>query len=396
LLFRNTNITCLFLSRFQRTPPFLFLYGFELLTCYVIGVQAQFVVPDTLHDLAWERMDGPPGIIGTFAKSGNRLFGLAGNSLYYSNDDGGHWTVTPAKGNYLAATPAAVFVSQYMLVSTSPPYSGNARYDVYRSTDNGATFSLNFSVNAGWFHYGSFSYAPVVDKNEQTFCYLSYSLTAGGYYGNLLYHTNDAGETWLHDTLLVGGSLFAANDTVLRYNRAYANPPLNGVFHADLFGRDDFTDPVLDTLVMPANFSGAEHLFYLNGKYYAFNANATYLAVSTDHGKNWVADSTGLPAYQAQIQVTESGIYVAKTEGVFYAALNSPWGFDKIYTSTLSNGNLYAGLAGSTLYASEPGGFFRSPNSGQTWKRWLPRACHPAPERWCWLTNAFGYTPRTI
>lgn len=360
-----------------------------------------FLCPaDTLQNIQWEAVDGPPAKATAFGQSGDRVFAATDAGLFYSDDTGASWQIQPStRGMKIERLYAhdSLVLFQYQKTLSIGPYSTPAvqQLIIYRSFDRGNTFQVVYSLDGDGEYFFSLIYPYVSTPFKDLgggFLYFEHGLPYLGYgaadpYENTRYYTYNYGKNWNSVSLTHVGlslppfkitqKLSFCNDTLLGVQAA-ADTNGNSGFQLNLYPHGQFAgDPVTDTLFTQLPLY---HFIYYRGDVYAFVfASSSQLllqrysgVLNMDFPASTSADTL---LFTAENNTLPSSIWSTDT------VLWFRFGNGNIYTSSVQHPkNLsfrYKDIASAfTTFADLPSGqyrcdsrnrTYRSTNKGATW-----------------------------
>ncbi len=298
--------------------PRLFVLSVLFLTMSVLHQRAQ-------SQNFWEKTNGPPGgsVASLAINSSGQIFvgtsfptaSFPGGRIFYSTDNGTTWIQS-----YLSAGGVlALAVNTTGTILAGVGYSYPAPYSVaLRSTDSGASWSF---ANTGLDNDAVRSLA--VNSNGEIF--------AGNYTSGAVFRSTNDGANWTlvyRLNYLNGGGV-----TALAINAS-------GTIFAGTYGCNDIE-------------CGGEI--------------PAGIIRSTDNGRSWVPDNTGLTDFDvSSLVVNSSGhIFAGTSSGVFRSTNNGDSWTHPLATSNVSA--LAINASGQVFAGTQGGGVFRSMDNGATW-----------------------------
>ncbi|RPI18633.1 MAG: T9SS C-terminal target domain-containing protein [Ignavibacteriae bacterium] len=280
----------------------------------------------------WTQTNGPyGGIITSFAKSGNNIYGgVFEDGVYLSTDNGLNWNKT------------AFGIRQVTALATigSTLLAGTRGSGLYRSTDNGQNWTLT-SINNYWV-----SSLTVIGSTVYAGAGLAGSIPRG------LYKSTDEGLTW-NLTSLTGAQVYCI--TKINNNDLFTGTDL-GVFFSSNSGQNwtHILSSVFNIYTIAYNlpyiFAGTDN----EGYYY-----------STNYGTNWQIGQQNYWTYRDLI-VIDTKILGATSEGVYCSTNN---GFNWTLVSPVLQYNKFL-KSGTEIFAgSSSDGIYISVNNGSNWSK---------------------------
>jgi photosystem II stability/assembly factor-like uncharacterized protein len=288
----------------------------------------------------WEKTSGPPGLnVTVIYKTNNIVYaGTDTQGIYKSTDDGLNWTaandgidrarisdIIASGGNVLAAASSSCSIFN----------------NVFRSTDNGATWSPTSGLGG-----------KIVESFaiKGTTIYATVGLGLGG---NGVWRSTDNGNTWqvVPSPIENGGEAFVSDNAI--------------IVAEDNFIWRSTDDGASWDVVEQFALTGISSFARAGTK--LFGASITGIETSTDNGASWTFNAFSDGAYS--FSSDGSTIYLGSRDKVFKSTdLGTTW----IDVSTgLGKGGIQALLFdGSNLFAGTPAdaaGIYRSTNGGTNW-----------------------------
>lgn len=360
-----------------------------------------FLCPaDTLQNILWEAVDGPPARATAFGQSGDRVFAATDAGLFFSDDAGTSWQIQPStrgmKIERLYAHDSLVLFQYYKTLSIGP-YSTPAvkQLIVYRSLDQGNTFQVVYTLDGDGEYFFSLIY-PYVSTGFQDlgggFLFFEHGLPYLGYgaadpYENTRYYTFDYGKTWNSVSLThVGMSLPASkitqkltfcNDTLLGI-QAIQDASGNAGYQINLYPQGHFAGAAIrDTLFSQQHL---DHSIYFRGDLYAFQAaNPGQLLLQRYSGVLNMDFPTSTSAdtlhFTAENNTLPSGIWSTDTvlwfrfgNGNIYASsVQHPQSISFRYKDITSAFTTFADLPSGQYRCDSRNRIYRSTDKGATW-----------------------------
>ena len=369
------------------------LYRFlgPALLCFPFFIQAQTYFPaDTLYGMQWENLDFPVGRASSFAKSGNTHFAVTYRGLYISFDGGQNWKIHPQFGETnsiikVVASGDVVFVEKERIVTNLNSYK-ERYHDFYRSTDQGATFSLSISLDNSFNFFDCIhDVRGIYAKNDSTFFipWLNAQCDAASDRFERIVYTNDRGLTWQTRQNIGRYSYSMQDNVVLGY--AQEGP----VIRVCSSVADDFSGTVSMTIPAPAGFNGLNNNILLLTKQQnttLFFSRQKHLYQSTDDGQTWTNDSVTIPGSVLRFALLLDGqIYLGTNQGIFKADPATPLLTTNIYPAGAGNSFSFQKIGTELWHNDFSGVTYRSDDAGQTWVERSRGLGHEAAgiRRWC-------------
>jgi|GEM_PF-119253 len=285
----------------------------------------------------WVQADGPyGGMITCFAVSGTNLFaGTMGGDVFRSTDNGASWTKVPTCWLYTRVYALAV--------NSSYLFAGTDGKGVFRSADNGASWSeVNYNL---------------ANRNVYALFVSGANLFAGTIGGGV-FRSTDNGASWTE----INSGLTSKTVLALTMNGPYLFTGTdNGVFGSADNGASwtDVNNGLANKMVRSFTVSGSNLFAGTDGGVFR----------SADNGTSWTEVSNGLTNRYVQALALGGSYLFAGTNrgGVFRSADNgASWTevnnglTNKVVKALAVNGsNLFAGTSGN--------GVFRSADNGESW-----------------------------
>jgi photosystem II stability/assembly factor-like uncharacterized protein len=291
----------------------------------------------------WEKTKGPPGLQVTviYKSSGIVFAGTVTQGVYKSADDGVTWVAAntgieltqvhdliASGGNLLAATSSKSFLC---------PAANN----VFKSTDNGNTWTPTSGLSAqivnSFALKGSFVYAGFANIN-----------------GSGIFRSADNGNTWqsVASPIVKGDKIFVSDNAI--------------IVASDNFIWRSLSDGASWTLVEQFALTGINSFARAGTKLFA--TGTTVIWTSLDNGGSWTL--TPFPDGASSLSSDGSTIYLGSGSKVFKSTdMGGTW--DDVSTG-LGHGSILALLFdGTNLFAGTPAdaaGIYRSTNGGTSWE----------------------------
>ncbi len=264
------------------------------------------------------------------------LAGTYTKGVYRSTDNGSTWTQSGLSGHWIVSLAKDSYGNLYT-ASIGSTY-GNG---VFKSTDNGYTWNKVWDALTGMNHI-------YVDQNNNIFVSLNYTSTQGG-----IYMSSNGGSNW--------NKIFFNTDNIYTLTRLS-----NGRILAASYGKVFYSDTDGNTWYSTTNgmVSSTLTAFAKNSQNEIFLASAGYgILKSTDNGVNW-QNLTGAGWDYSSLNITANNILYAGTRGnwVYHSTdnganwqlVNSGMNQDKYVLALHTNpaGYLFAGMDYYGLYRS--------------------------------------------
>jgi photosystem II stability/assembly factor-like uncharacterized protein len=330
---------------------------------------------------------------------GQLFAGTWAGSIWFSSDNGDSWT-TIYTGNYDSEIATiTINTNNYIFVGFNYTNSENDSSYILRSSDNGSTWPLNYSISnskinciafngSGHLFFGSDRSIYRSNDNGTTWNEVINNLTnfAPGHfvtnslghtfmdsYGLPLTYTTDNGESWAsYDNLnhiWTQGVAINSNDHIFVGTE-------HGIFRSVDYG-SSWTSVFPDTTwLMGIAINSKDEIFI--GTY-----NETYndgVFRSSDNGQTWIPANNGL-VYSEGIRTfvfdangyvyagsDSGGVFRSMDNGNNWTAVNNGLPEQSIFGLAIdSSGNLFAGTIEDLGLTS--GGLYRSTDGGQNWQQ---------------------------
>ena len=298
---------------------------------------ALLLLYSTQADAQWVQTNGPPGYITSLAVSGRNLFAAA-YRIYRSTDNGTSWTAADSG----LTDPWVLAIA----VSGTNLFAGTSHSGVFRSSDDGASWT---PVNQGLPTYRHLD----TDYVRGVFCIAvnGTNILAGTVYSGV-YLSRDNGSSWtpaglpnyfILDLAASGSDLFAATMTVDGPTGVYLSTDSGTTWSAVNSG--------LTNLYVEKLATSGKNLFAGTSAYYG----PVGLFVSTNNGRSWTfVDSTsGLPSWGVTaiavsdtnlfVANADTGVYLSSNSGSSWTAVNSGLTYSSILAFAVGDTNLFGG-----------------------------------------------------
>ncbi|MFN0177111.1 MAG: T9SS type A sorting domain-containing protein [Saprospiraceae bacterium] len=356
-----------------------------------------FLCPaDTLQNIQWEHLAGPPSKVTAFAQSLERVFAATDDGLFFSDDTGGTWTLYPqTKGKKIENLFAndSVVLFQYVRTFSIGPHTVPAvkYFEVYRSLNTGNDFELIYSLDGDTKYFGTVLYpylwTEFLDLGNG-FMYFEHGVPYSGFgpgspYENVRYFTRDFGKNWNQVSLTYSGlfepmskifqDLSFCQDTLLGVQYFFDTTGLgNDGYQLNLYPHAGFEEnPIQDTLLGLG--TGLDYFQY-------FNQNLYNIRLGFGNFKPCVKQFRGVLSNNFPSSVVTDTLYFSNEP-----ILNPVkfWHTDTLLWFEFANGNVYqssiqnpaavvfqykkpAKPSWATSFAILPAGFFANSNHFET------------------------------
>lgn len=313
------------------------------------------------------------------AMLGSRLFGVfnsnVGSSLYYSDDAGAKWLATPA---FPGQPRDVLIVGNRVYVATLTGVSNKNTLQMYASDDNGASFSLLYSIDETMVssngNYQNLTNAPRLFEANNTVFFTYYSSTKNAndyYYYFRGVYTTDSGVSWkVFDpgTQVLGPAeniLYFAGHYIAVTDRAKYGSIEQRVYCAP---SPDFAAYWVLPDVTSAISSGVA-----NNKLYLIGNSRLYWLTDVLPGAKFTAANLSFNCWTAAI--LNDHFYYFTRNSIRRAPVADPLStqtvFQGVFDNVIQSGGFpaFGASGGTTLYLLSyyP---LRSTDDGQTWQPW--------------------------
>ncbi|MBC7777315.1 MAG: T9SS type A sorting domain-containing protein [Phycisphaerae bacterium] len=251
-----------------------------------------FLCPaDTLQNIQWENLQGPPAKATAFVQSRERVFAATDNGLFFSDNAGGTWVLHPqTKGKKIENLFAndSVVLFQYVRTLSIGPHTVPAvkQFEVYRYLNGGVDFDLIFSLDGDMEYFGTvlhpYLWTKFIDLGEG-FMYFEHGVPYLGYGSwnpaqNTRYFTRDNGKHWQFVSLTYTGlmppvskifqTLSFCHDTLLGVQYVWDTTGNgNSGYQINLYPKGEYEGNALTDTLLPMP-SGAQYFLHFNQDLY--------------------------------------------------------------------------------------------------------------------------------
>jgi photosystem II stability/assembly factor-like uncharacterized protein len=321
----------------------IFAVLFALLNCTVIELNAQ-----------WIRTNGPcgsSGIVNSIAIDSLNIFAVSNGSIFRSTDNGNTWSLVYSSNSTLFSISSIAMNSSFVYAGTNETTGGHG---VFRSSDKGISWSPGIT-----------GYTPLLPNEilalsvsgSVVLASSAYDIGAAG-----MYRSTDNGNNWKRVSpsgitcyAFQGSNVFAAvgNQGPNKYG-VYFSSDTGATWSAVNFPKI----PVYTVAVKGINvFAGTDSSIYK----------------STDNGVTWNIAASHLsrvnsilfsPSGTYLYAGTNNGAFKSTNLGSLWTAMNTGMTTNDIYTLTVYP---KVNADSSYIFAGTGGGIFRSSNNGETW-----------------------------
>jgi uncharacterized repeat protein (TIGR01451 family) len=359
-----------------------------LVSLFIQQLEAQnYTFPqDTISNIAWEQLPGPPISVNAYAYSNGISWAATNNGLFSSADNGQNWHFNTAFGlkpvNDVRCGNGWVLAISYRFVSYDPPYSSNAFYDFWYSSNNGGSWQKTTEYYAGVFHFGRYIIKNISQKNDSTLVFASGTTIPNDLNPQI---STNKGLTWTKKLIDVA-AIGAKNDTIFGYSGTSATD--RRVF---ICSKNDFSDTTwlnLPSPIAPEPSWTPDAIAYENGKFLRFYNNSPnpLLYIGSFAAGTWAEQvlpfGTNVTIENLQNRngyyylfvktsnfFTKSGIYRAHINDLsnwetIIEKENTPNEYPVSYDLVDSLGIFYQDIVGNTFYSEDNGLTWNKRNSG--------------------------------
>ncbi len=294
----------------------------------------------------WVKTNGPyEASVCSFASSDSSIFvGTIGAGVYRSTDNGMTWT--PSNGG-MTSTFTNCFA-----VSGNNIYAGSATGEgVSLSTDNGTTWT---AANNGLPNFYSYALTGVIAELAASGSNV-FAIINGGIV--VRYLSTDNGSNWIDANT---GTIPGISAIAVMGNNFFVGSS-NGVYISTNSGTTWTAAGLTDSAITSFTVSGA-NLFA--------NTNSGVF-LSTNTGTTWTSRDSGLPN-NGIVQLSASGSYIiAKTSVGFFLSTNNGTNWTTLATtgipSNFGAAETFAAIDTNLYYGFLECGICRSTDNGKTW-----------------------------
>jgi photosystem II stability/assembly factor-like uncharacterized protein len=293
------------------------------------------------------RVDSIPYTFLTFDRLNNVYVAAKWHYLLKSTDSGNTWLES--------STPQGQYVTSLFPTSERVLYAGTDLLGVYKTTDNGLTWSTgNFGMRQAPFSQLASNPNNVVSGIETWMQYDRASVGGG------VFRTTDSGDSWIASNYTYFGPYSIASRG---HNVVYGSDHVNyssddGISWLPIgeYSLEIFSLAIdANAIIYAAAMKGSE------GNYY------TYLFRSNDTGRTWVL----LPSIPpGRVAVSTRGTLFVTSGNLFSRSLDSgfTWATLQFDASQLFVNKVVTGAPDEVYLATSHGVFF-SPDTGNTWQK---------------------------
>ncbi len=298
----------------------------------------------------WVQTNGPfGGPVSRLATSGTNLFAGSDSAIFLSTNNGTNWTRTSFTGAVVHA----------LLVCGANLFAGTD-HGVFLSTNNGTDW---MQLNRG-----------LTDTNVTSFTVAGPYLFAGTKNGKV-FRSADNGETWSFNAYFYGPLGYGERIQVLTYSGTslFAGttlfpppPPPPHIFHgfAGVYRSTDYGASWTEVISGLPWIGGLVVLSIAVQGTKVFAGTSAGLFVSTNNGSSW-SPTTG-PGGIFSFAVSGTNLFAGTGGGVFLSTDNgTSWTQRNTGLTHISVGALC--VSGANLFAATNGGVFLSSNNGTSW-----------------------------
>ncbi len=319
-------------------------------------------VPDSLK-VEWEQLDGPTSHVVDYVELEGKLFAATSAGIFSSFNGGLLWKADNKLGKLGVKRLLKVKNALLALIVNDSLVND---FNIYRSTDKGATWVKTFDSNALGYSLGSFTPQFYVTE-DSIVSFLPYNSNSDCFSA---WHSLDSGKTW-DKSWSSSKSAFCASsseDTIVGvFYMGSSNPQVVFLGKTGVF---DEQYPSFSLAALPNLSYYTTFCAYKNGTFSLVFGNRT-IYQSKDKGHTWTNAVLPIEGTIREIIYDNGFYYLRSTNGIWKGTFDVPFSFTKIYSGQ-GGGNLEAKVlsitAGGLWVNTNIGNSMFSNDNGLVWE----------------------------